>query len=453
MRAKEEAFRILEGALSVASSGVDEAEVSIAGGDFETTRFSDNRVRPALERGVELMSIRIGIAGRIARTTTSDLSTGGIRSAVQQLKSQIEHLPESAAGFGLPGPQTYQETDAYDPETDAIRALDRERLAGQAVLLALRHRLSATGAVTVQRGAFDVHGHPTPYAVANTRGLLAYHPQTRVSLQYELRGADGACGWVEDSAFTLAALEPEDMLQSALNRASRQTAPRAVAEGNYPVVLEPAVVGRLLEHLGQQVGAAAVASGASFLSGATGQTVAAAEIRLYDDHTHPLHRGGPFDDEGVARSRVMLIEDGCTGEPIYSWASAQRYSGQPTGHRVINAAGIECEWAQHLVLEGDTRTSSDLLGDMQHGLLVTRLGPTSTVDPRHLIVRGATFRGLYLVEDGEVVAPVRDMRFVTSVLDILRDTVGRSGASWASGAVVPALQTRLALTSALSADF
>lgn len=446
MRAKEEAFRILEGALSIASSGVDDAEVAISGGDFESTRFADNRILPAVERGVELMSVRISIEGRIARGVTSDLSSGGVRTAVQQLKSQVEHLPETAQGFGFAGPQTYQETDAYDPETDALRALDRERLAGQAILTGLRNRLSASGVIDVQRGAFDVHGHPSTYAVANTRGLLAYHPQTKVSLRYEMRAADGTAGWAEDAAFTLAALEPEDLVQSTVARASRRQAPRAVPPGNYPVVLEPAVVGRLVQCLGRHVGGSAAATGPSFLAGAAGREVAPPEIFLYDDHTHPLHRGGPFDDEGVARTRVTIIDAGRTADPVYSWASAQRYSAEPTGHRVFDQWGLEREWAQHLVLEGDTKTGGDLLGDLEHGLLVTRLGPVATTDPRAVAITGSTQHGLFLVEDGEVVAPVDDMQLRGSVLDILRDTAGRSGACWAAGAVVPSLLTRLTMT-------
>ena len=445
MRAKEEAFRMLESALSIASSGVEEAEVSICGGDFESTSFADNRILPAVERGTELMGIRIGLDGKLARAVTSDMSTAGVRAAVQQLKTQLEHLPDSAAGFGLPGPQTYQETDAYDPETDAMRALDRERLASQAVMLALRHRLSASGRIAVTRGAFDDSGHPSTYAVANTRGLLAYHPQTRVSVAYEMIGSDGGSGWVEDAAFTMAALEPDDLLDSVLSRASRRQVVRAIAPGKYPVVLEPAVVGQLLDHLGRGVGAAAVAAGASFLSGVSDRAIASAEITLVDDHTHPLHRGGPFDDEGVARSRVTVIDKGRPGSPVYSWASAQRYSGQATGHRVVDAEGAQIERAQHLVLEGDTRTISDLLGTMEHGLLVTRLGPTATTDPRRLAISGATYRGLFLVEEGEAVAPVHDMRFSNSVLDVLRDTVGRSGSVWAAGSVVPALQTQLSV--------
>ncbi len=449
MRAKEEAYRILESALSIASSGVDEAEVSLSGGDFECTMFADNRMLPTVERGVEVMAIRVGIGGKLVRGVSSDLSPAGVRLVVQQLKHQLEQLPDSAEGFGLPGPQSYQEIDAYDPETDALRAMDRERLASQAILLGLRHRMSAAGYVSVQRGAFDPYGHPMTYAVANTRGLLAYHPQTRVGLSYEMRAADGNCGWGEDAAFTLAALEPEDLLDSVVERAGRRQASRAVPPGHYPVVLEPAVVGRLVAHIGDEVGAAAVASGASFLSGESQRTIVAEEITLYDDHAHPLHRGSPFDDDGVARRRVSLIEQGQTGSPLYSWASAQRYAGQPTGHRVVDAFGVESERAQHLVIDGGESTISDLLGDMEHGLLVTRIGPTATIDPRLIQVCGTTHRGLFLVEDGEVVAPVNDMRWTTSVLDVLRDTVGRSGAVWAAGAVVPALRTRLPLTGAI----
>ena len=67
MRAKEEAFRILEAALSLASSGVDEAEVALAGGTLGRTRFSDNQVQPAQEVAREVVSLRAAVSGRIGR--------------------------------------------------------------------------------------------------------------------------------------------------------------------------------------------------------------------------------------------------------------------------------------------------------------------------------------------------------------------------------------------------
>ena len=196
MRAKEEAFRILEAALSLASSGVDEAEVALAGGTLGRTRFSDNQVQPAQEVAREVVSIRAAVNGRIGRVITSDMSTAGIKEAAQQLRVRGDHLPERVEGTGLPPPQGYEEGDAFDPESGGLDDLDREYLASRAVLSGVRNNLTASGEVCVQRGPVSPDGRLGLYAIANTRGLLAYHAArggfgVYAPAYYRARGVDG----------------------------------------------------------------------------------------------------------------------------------------------------------------------------------------------------------------------------------------------------------------------
>jgi predicted Zn-dependent protease len=445
MRAKEEAFRILEAALSVASAGVDEAEVCLGGGDLSITNFANNLVAPSQESSLEVLTIRVGIKGKMLRLSTTDLSTQGLKEAALQAKNRAEHLPDRAEGVGLPEPQSYDLTDAYDPETELFRALERAAAAGRAIIQAHKNGLSAAGQIAIKRGSIGFDGSPGVYAIANTRGLLAYHPETRVSFRLALNSRGGASSWVEDESFTVSAIDVDGLVRSALKRALAPGEQRALEPGRHTVVLDNAAVGALIAPIGRLAGGGAFASGRSFLSNKIGASIAGTEVTLVDDHAHPLHRGRPFDLEGVAKKRVAIIENGVATSPVHSFESATRQSATPTGHRIWHPEIGETEAAQNLVLEGGSATLSDLIGSTRRGVLIGRLDEPEVIDPRRLILSTTSREGCFLIEGGEVVAPLESVRLTVSLLDLLAAVESRGSVAMASGSVVPSMKVELPL--------
>lgn len=93
---------------------------------------------------------------------------------------------------------------------------------------------------------------------------------------------------------------------------------------------------------------------------------------------------------------------------------------------------------------GDT-AREDLIAGLDRGLLVTRFHYTNPVHPKLAIVTGMTRDGTFLVEDGRIVGPVRNLRFTQSYLDALAGVtaVGRERRTlrgFLGSAVVPALR-------------
>jgi predicted Zn-dependent protease len=66
---------------------------------------------------------------------------------------------------------------------------------------------------------------------------------------------------------------------------------------------------------------------------------------------------------------------------------------------------------------------NELVGGMDRGLLITRFHYTNPVHPKLAIVTGMTRDGTFLVEGGEIVGPVRNLRFTQSYLAALAGTV------------------------------
>jgi predicted Zn-dependent protease len=97
-----------------------------------------------------------------------------------------------------------------------------------------------------------------------------------------------------------------------------------------------------------------------------------------------------------------------------------------------------------LMAPGDA-SRDDLVGGLDRGLIVTRFHYTNPVHPKLAIVTGMTRDGLFLVERGEIVGPVRNLRFTQSYLAALAgvEAVGRDRRRVAgdfSPVVVPAVR-------------
>jgi predicted Zn-dependent protease len=82
---------------------------------------------------------------------------------------------------------------------------------------------------------------------------------------------------------------------------------------------------------------------------------------------------------------------------------------------------------------------------MERGLLVTRFHYTNPVHPKLAIITGMTRDGTFLVEDGRIVGPVRNLRFTQSYLEALDCAVAagmerKALKGFLGGVVVPALR-------------
>jgi len=74
-------------------------------------------------------------------------------------------------------------------------------------------------------------------------------------------------------------------------------------------------------------------------------------------------------------------------------------------------------------MEPGEASREELIGGLERGLLVTRFHYTNPVHPKLAMVTGMTRDGLFLVESGEVVGPVRNLRFTQSYLQALAAVV------------------------------
>ncbi|MGH2849999.1 MAG: metallopeptidase TldD-related protein, partial [Solirubrobacteraceae bacterium] len=224
--------------------------------------------------------------------------------------------------------------------------------------------------------------------------------------------------------------------------------------GEYDVVLDDAAVATLLEFLADLAfNGLAHAEGRGALSGRLGELVAAPAINLADSPQAPGTLPRAFDAEGVAKRHLPLIEDGVARGVVHDTRSAARAGARSTGHALEPGGGPDGPAPTNLVLAGGGAGSvADLCAPIERGVYVTRLWYVNTVEPRNAVLTGMTRDGTFLIEDGLITRPLRNVRFTDSALRILAATqeltagqrlVGEMdlyGRRFATGVLCPALR-------------
>src|SRR5260370_31396802 len=164
--------------------------------------------------------------------------------------------------------------------------------------------------------------------------------------------------------------------------------------------------------------------GRSYLSGRMGEKILGDNVTLEDNVYHSLQMGPAFDGEGYPKSKVTLVENGTLKGLAASRISAHRHNGvNPKGHELPLPSPLG-EAPTNLVIQGKgaTKTTEELIGEMDKGLLLTRLWYIREVDPRTKTLTGMTRDGTFLVENGEIKRPVKNLRFNQSLLDLFKTT-------------------------------
>ena len=158
-----------------------------------------------------------------------------------------------------------------------------------------------------------------------------------------------------------------------------------------------------------------------------GSLVCSPLVTIVDDATSPLLPGVPFDAEGTPTRRHVLIDHGVAAGVTHDRASAALAGTTSTGH-ALPAPNHEGGFATHLVIEPGADDQDRLVAGMERGLLVTRFHYTNLAHAMTSTITGMTRDGTFLVEDGRIVASVRNLRFTQSILEALShvEAVGSS---------------------------
>jgi predicted Zn-dependent protease len=164
-------------------------------------------------------------------------------------------------------------------------------------------------------------------------------------------------------------------------------------------------------------------------------------VTIYDDAYDTKTIGFPFDFEGVAKKRVTFIQDGVAQGVVYDSYTANRWKGENTGHALLppNPYG---PFPINLIMKPGESSRDEMIRTCQKGLLITRFWYVRIISPKETLVTGMTRDGTFLIENGKITRPVKNLRFQERIMNALNNVEQVSKETECHSAVVPALKIR-----------
>ncbi|MBI4260733.1 MAG: TldD/PmbA family protein [Actinobacteria bacterium] len=412
---------VAEAALEVRGPG--QAEVLFMHEWGGLTRFAASRIHQSTWREDTVIRVRVVRDGRTGVSTTNDFSERGAEAAALAAREMAEVASPDPLFPGLPGPASVPEVDRYDEATAATSPEDRAA--------AIEALVGRCGEGFHAAGAYETAG--AEIGLANSEGQLCYAPTSQASMSAVVSGGDGGAGFAEVLAPRAADVDPEAVGERAARKARDGQGPRDAPPGDYEVVLEPAAVATLvafLAYLG--FGGRSLVEGRSCFAGREGERVAAPIVSIHDDALDAGTLGIPFDFEGTPKRRVDLIGEGVFRGAVHDRRSAAQAGTESTGH-ALPPPNPEGPFPLNLVMATGDASIEDMVAATGRGLLVTRFHYTNVVHPKEAVITGMTRDGTFLIEDGKVTHPVKNLRFTQSILEALEHTDMVGGESELAG--------------------
>jgi PmbA protein len=380
-----------------------------------TLRFADGR--PTQATSIDDVSVELAVArdGHVGRASTNAASTEALRECARRAEGAAEAAAASSRsgvhpGFG--GGGAASPSGGHDPATAAL-----DPSAGGAALRAAfavgeRHGVSAHGiwSASEQERAF-----------ATSSGESGLDRSTDAFMKVICIAPDGRSGYAARTAVAAGSLDPERLAERAAAKAKAHGEPAELPPGEYPVVMEPHAVGWLLDLLGETaLNGLAFAEGRGALTGRLGHSVTAPSINLADSPGASSTLPRAFDAEGVRKGPMPLIQDGVAKAVVHDRLSAALAGTGSTGHAIAPGGHPQGPRPVNLVLAGGGAAGLDeLCAPVERGIYVTRLWYANVVRPKETLITAVTRDGTFLIEDGRVTRPLRDLRLTDSVLRIL----------------------------------
>lgn len=294
---------------------------------------------------------------------------------------------------------------------------------------------SATTQGMLASGYLETAAHGR--AVMDTWGRMLYYPSTEARYSVTVRSPDGTgSGWAGVSWNDWTRVDPERIQAIALDKCLRSRNPVRIEPGRYTTILEPQAVHQLFFLVLTWMG--------------TPLEIPHIDERLEasQDPMDPDCASMPFDVYGNAFHAATWYKNGVIPRRPHSRAVAIREYGENESHLFSGAYRLRAS---------ATTPLPEMIGTTQRGILLTRL-LISGFDPPQIdapvVAHGYTRDGTWLIENGKISKPVKNLRFRISVQGVLNaiEQIGVPQRVYAPeypdpylsdyAATVPALKTR-----------
>ncbi|MCA8936761.1 MAG: TldD/PmbA family protein [Planctomycetes bacterium] len=438
MLTREESQALTEKVLKLADA--EQVEAILFSSSTNSTRFSSNVITQNVGLTNQTLRLRVINGKRQGVASVNQFDDESIKRCVQSALAVARVAAEDEKLLPLLDKQPeYEPVNAWHESTARFTPADRAAQIGKVLGDYDKRGLEGAGIFDTDEGAI---------VYANNKGVFAYKAGSKAEFSVSAFLENGNVeGWAESFALDVNNTDTWAAGQTAAEKAEKGVKPQAIEPGEYPVIFEPSAVAEMMLFWGWlTANGLAFAEKRSFHRGELGQAILDKKLTITENPYHPELGGTPFDMEGFPTQKVTLVENGTIKAVVHDRRSAALCGQQNTGHASMqpNAGGAG---PGSLVVSTGNQTIDEMIANTQRGLLVTKLHYTNVVNQQEVSITGMTRAGTFMIENGKITHPVKNMRFTQSLLTAFAniDALGKDahaggGALFGGNFVVPAMK-------------
>lgn len=443
----EKLSQVSEGAVKLAiKRGADQAQAVAFERIEDLTRFANSQIHQNVSTRRNGLNLRVVLKKRIGDISVASTDPKSIELAVRDTikiakltppNEFFKSLPELKKHAPLKGP-FHRKTAGCSPNFRADRAKQAiETAHGKANIVKAVAGSYMTGSAS--------------FSVANSLGVNAgAHvslARLAVAVISEKNGSEGY-GYSESCARNIAEIDPIAVASKAAETSVKSVQPERLEPGEYETVIASDAVALTMYYLGAGFTATWYQDGTSFVKYNIGRRVLDEKFNLKDDgrDMETLYVS-PIDGEGVPKRAVTLVRSGVVDEKSICYDSyiAGKAGLESTGHACLPffEAFEPGPDLTNIVLASGDSSVDEMIGETSRGIYVSRFHYIRTINRPQVILTGLTRDGTFLIENGEISRPIRNLRFTDSLLSAYGniEMIGKEQER-ALQATVPAVKVR-----------
>lgn len=399
----------------VRKAGADGADVLMVAGASLSASCRMGEVEEVERSDGQEFTLRAFIGKRQSIVSSSDFS----KTALDQLITRVVAMAKLAPEDQYCGLADRDLLANSFPDLDIHDATELEMPALIAAAQKAEDAARAVQGITNSEGASASSSH-SRIVLATSEGFSGSYATSSYGMSCSVLAGEGTA-MERDYEFSSVRhyrdlTAPEEIGLVAAQRTLSRLNPRRVKTQQVPVIYAPRVSNGILGHLAGAISGASVARGTSFLKDRLGKPVFAKGVRIVDDpHRRRGLRSKPFDGEGVANTRRVMIEDGVLTGWLLDTASARQLGLRSAGNASRGGGSAPSPSISNFYMEAGSRPAVEMISSLKKGLFITELIGMGVNPVTGDYSRGATG---FWIEDGQFAYPVSEITVAGNLLDM-----------------------------------
>lgn len=386
-------------------------EVVVIENNSELTRFAQSYIHQNVAETDLDLTLKVINEDRISIVEVNSIDEQVLSKNIEKAIELAKISPKLDYHYQLVKPQLYKIKSKYSEKTANFTPLKRAHLINHLIKEVNRREYEAAGAFETEE---------TTLLVANSEGVFAFDQGTKVDFNCVVT-KDNSTAYASFIDSDISNFNIKKITDELLSVAFKNVDQVEIEPGKYTVILSPEAVASILDNTGYTAfNGKLIAEGKSFFSANRRKKIFPEIITILDNPLDEFTLPMPFDFVGYPREKIYLIKDGVIIDGVYDHLTALKYNLKCTANTLPPESASMGAIPFNPVMKGGEDNIRDIISNTKKGVYITRFHYVNVLNPMSVQLTGMTRDGTFLIEDGKMIKAIKNMRFNTSVIDMLK---------------------------------